>query len=567
MGAFFDPVPIRAADGSEPRIDVLIVGREVVRMTETSETGAAALGGEVVGGRYRLVEILGSGGMGRVWLAEDELLRRPVAVKEMLGPAADRVDIQLQTVREARAAARLDHPGVVKVFDVVWRSERAWIVMEYVRSRSLQIAVQADGPFDHYRAARIGLRVLAALRAAHAAGVLHLDVKPHNVLLADDGRVVLSDFGLAVTREPDGGPAPVVMGSPHYVAPERITPDVRPSPATDLWSLGATLYAATEGRPPFARPATADTLHAVLHDEPHPPRHPGPLTPILMNLLAKNRDDRPAPADLERRLRRIAEAQPIPRPRPSPENPARGLAKVPEASILPAMLPDAPSPDLPRRKRYLVAGAAVVLVGAIGATLALEDRRSGAPAAAPGAIASLSPAATATPSPAAAGACSFGAATAAVEAAKSRIPAGLPSGWVWVRDPTGFALAMPAGWKRSMTGTAVCFQSPQGDGAFTVDSAALVTRKPLDYFRSQEKTAKPAGYHRISMDSLLLRRGGADWEYTWRPDSDTTQHVRRVLLAVTDNRSYLLRWNTDDRDWSRYLPLQRQLVTLFDSAP
>ena len=118
-----------------------------------------------------------------------------------------------------------------------------------------------------------------------------------------------------------------------------------------------------------------------------------------------------------------------------------------------------------------------------------------------------------------------------------------------------------------MSGTAVCFQNPRGDAAFTVDSAALVTRKPLDYFQSQEKTAKPAGYHRISMDLLLLRRGGADWEYTWRPDSDTTQHVRRVLLAVTDNRSYLLKWTTSDRDWSRYRPLQRQLVTLFDSAP
>src|ERR1700760_4702099 len=147
-------------------------------MPETTGPRTAALGGELVGDRYRLQEILGSGGMGRVWLAEDELLRRPVAVKEMLGPAADRVDIQLRTVREARAAARLDHPGVVKVFDVVWRSDRAWIVMEYIQSRSLHTAVQSGGPFDHREAARIGLRVLAALRAAHAARVLHLDVKP-----------------------------------------------------------------------------------------------------------------------------------------------------------------------------------------------------------------------------------------------------------------------------------------------------------------------------------------------------------------------------------------------------
>jgi serine/threonine protein kinase len=302
-------------------------------MTETDRTGTAALGGELVGGRYRLHDILGSGGMGRVWLAEDELLRRPVAVKEMLGPAAGRVDIQLRTVREARAAARLDHPGVVKVFDVVWLSDRAWIVMEYVRSRSLQVAIHADGPMPHREAARIGLRLLAALRAAHAAGVLHLDVKPHNVLLAEDGRVVLGDFGLAVTRDPDGGPEPVLMGSPHYVAPERISAGGRPSPATDLWSLGATLYAATEGRPPFGRARTDASLLAVLHDEPHPARHPGPLTPVLLHLLAKNRDQRPSPADLERSLRQIAEGT-VPRPRRSPESPARGLATVQPASLM-----------------------------------------------------------------------------------------------------------------------------------------------------------------------------------------------------------------------------------------
>jgi eukaryotic-like serine/threonine-protein kinase len=513
-------------------------------MTETTGAGRAALDGDLVGGRYRLREILGVGGMGRVWLAEDELLRRPVAVKEMLGPAADRVDIQLRTVREARAAARLDHPAVVKVYDVVWRAERAWIVMEYVRSRSLHLAVRTGGPLPEHEAARIGLRVLGALRAAHTAGVLHLDVKPQNVLLAEDGRVVLGDFGLAVTTDPDGGPDAVVMGSPYYVAPERITPGEPLGADTDLWSLGATLYTAIQGRPPFARSTVPESLRAVLNDEPDPIADPGPLAPVVLDLLAKDRDDRPDAADLERRLRWIVQGA-IPHQRQT-------VAAM--TQLLPIV-----QPRKPRRRRYVLAGAAVVLAGAVGTAIALDDQR--APAPAPAAI-KEAPATTVPPAPA----CGPGATADPVAAATTRIPAGLPAGWVWFRDPTGFALALPPGWRRSMSGTAVCFQNPAGDAAFTVDSAALVTRRPLDYFQAQERTAKPAGYQRISMDLLLLRRGGADWEYTWRPDSDTVQHVRRVLLAVTDRRSYLLKWSTPDAQWAANDRLQRQLVTFFDSA-
>jgi hypothetical protein len=519
----------------------------------------------------------------------------------MLGPAADLVDVQLRTVREARAAARLDHPGVVKVFDVVWRDDRAWIVMEYVRSRSLYAAVRADGPMGHREAARVGVRLLAALRAAHAAGVLHLDVKPPNVLLAADGRVVLGDFGLAVTRDRDGGPEPVLMGSPFYVAPERISPQGRPSPATDLWSLGATLYAATEGRAPFARDTTEASLLAVLHEEPTPATHPGPLTPVLLDLLAKNRDERPHPADLERRLREIAEGR---IPGKTPAKPARGLARVPATTLPqatypqpappqatppqaapPRATPDIVPPDIvppdivppdivppalaaaarrPRR-RHLIAGAAVavILAGAAGGAIVLDHQRA-APTAVPNPV--LAPSTRAAAAPIAPSPCGTGAEAAAVVPARTRIPAGLPAGWVWFRDPAGFTLALPSGWRRSTSGTAVCFQDPKGDGAFTVDSAALVTRTPLTYFQSQEKAGKPAGYRRISMDVLLMRRGGADWEYTWHPDSDTTQHVRRVLLAVTDNRSYLLKWATPDTGWSRYLQLERRLVALFDSA-
>jgi serine/threonine protein kinase len=275
-------------------------------MTESSAAGAAGtgeVGDGLVAGRYRLVEEIGSGGMGRVWLAQDELLGRRVAVKEITAPPASLPDIR--TLREARAAARLDHPNVVRIFDVLWWSRRSWIVMEYVGPRSLHDAVRAKGPLAHREAARVGLLMLAALRAAHAAGVLHRDVKPQNVLLGPGGRVVLTDFGLA-TDQPEMTVEPVV-GSPYFMAPERLESG-RSGPAADLWSLGATLYDATEGRPPFARPTATRTLVALALEDPDPPHRPGPLTPVILELLTKDPAARPSATALEPRLRRIAEA-------------------------------------------------------------------------------------------------------------------------------------------------------------------------------------------------------------------------------------------------------------------
>jgi len=171
--------------------------------------------------RYRLLESVGSGGMGRVWLARDEMLHRDVAVKEVQPPewmsAAEREDLGQRTLREARTAARLSHPNVVQIYDVVYAEGSPWIVMEYVRSRSLHEVIEAEGPLAPHRVAEIGLKILDALCAAHARGVLHRDVKPHNVLISDDGRVVLTDFGLAtfdgdssVTRAGASGPSPSI---------------------------------------------------------------------------------------------------------------------------------------------------------------------------------------------------------------------------------------------------------------------------------------------------------------------------------------------------------------------
>jgi serine/threonine protein kinase len=243
----------------------------------------------LVAGRYRLHEVVGSGGMGRVWLARDEMLDRDVAVKEFVPPdwmtEAEKDRLRDRTLREARSAGRLNHPHVVRVFDVVHENHQPWIVMEYVPSRSLHEVIHDDGPYSPAAAARIGLAVLDALTAAHRAGVLHRDVKPHNVLIGHDGRVVLTDFGLA-TFVDDGsvtGPG-LVVGSPQYVSPERAR-DGASTVESDLWSFGATLYAAVEGRSPYARETAMATLMALATEAPDPPQKAGLLGPVLTGLL------------------------------------------------------------------------------------------------------------------------------------------------------------------------------------------------------------------------------------------------------------------------------------------
>ncbi|MGW3615381.1 serine/threonine-protein kinase, partial [Micromonospora sp. NPDC005163] len=249
--------------------------------------------------------------MGRVWLARDEMLHRDVAVKEVVPPSwlaeTERAELRLRTLREARTAARLNHPNVVRIYDVVHDRESPWIVMEYVPSRSVQQIIGAEGPLSPQRTARIGLAVLAALRAAHTAGVLHRDVKPHNVLVADDGRVVLTDFGLATFVGGDGAMTEpgMVLGSPQFVAPERAREGVS-NPRTDLWSLGATLYAMVEGRSPYARSSAMATLRALATEPPDPMRRAGSLRPVLTGLLQRDPWRRLTAAEAEPLLRGAA---------------------------------------------------------------------------------------------------------------------------------------------------------------------------------------------------------------------------------------------------------------------
>ncbi|CNG77878.1 Putative serine/threonine-protein kinase PknA [Mycobacterium tuberculosis] len=250
--------------------------------------------------RYRLVTQVGRGGMGTVWQAHDEVLGRDVAVKEVILPHGltdeERAVHHKRTFREARTAARLGHPGVVTVYDVVEEDGRPWIVMELIKARSLDQVIKQDGPLEPRRAAEIGRQMLAALHAAHGAGVLHRDVKPSNVLITGTGRMgeraVLTDFGIATAAgDATLTQTGLVMGSPAYIAPERARGRVA-GPASDLWSLGVTLYAMLHGRSPFERPEPMAALVAVISEEPDPPDKGGRLVPVIEGLLRKNPDQR-----------------------------------------------------------------------------------------------------------------------------------------------------------------------------------------------------------------------------------------------------------------------------------
>ncbi|MEY9993637.1 putative Ser/Thr protein kinase [Streptomyces sp. V4I8] len=266
--------------------------------------------GRLIAGRYRLLAKLGHGGMGTVWRAKDETVDREVAVKEPRVPdhlpERERANAFERMRREARAAARLDHPAVVNVHDVAVVDGQPWIVMELVQGRSLGDALQ-EGTLGARDAARIGLEVLGALEAAHAAGILHRDVKPDNVMLGRHDRVVLTDFGIAqIEGETNLTDTGGFVGSPEYIAPERVLGQ-RPGPASDLWSLGVVLYAATEGVSPFRRSNTPATLQSVLNATPAPPAAAqGPLAEAINGLLQKDPARRPNAAQTRALLEQTA---------------------------------------------------------------------------------------------------------------------------------------------------------------------------------------------------------------------------------------------------------------------
>ncbi|MCD0443787.1 serine/threonine protein kinase [Glycomyces sp. A-F 0318] len=262
--------------------------------------------GDLVADRYQLVDLVGKGGNGSVWRAHDMVLRREVALKEVFLPPdlppAERAQLIDRSRREAQIAAGLSHPSVIRVFDVVEHLGLPWIVMELLQARSLAEILTQDGPLPPRVVAKIGLALVGALQAAHDAGIIHRDVKPGNVLISTDGRCVLSDFGAAQMHQMSGGTTPgKVLGSAHYIAPERAVGHPA-APASDVFSLGVTLYAAVEGRPPFDRGDAVSTMRAVVQEPPESPRHAGPLTPLLGGMLAKDPQQRAPLAQVREEL-------------------------------------------------------------------------------------------------------------------------------------------------------------------------------------------------------------------------------------------------------------------------
>jgi eukaryotic-like serine/threonine-protein kinase len=246
--------------------------------------------GVLLAGRYRLGELAGHGATAMVWRAHDGLLDREVAVKQFRCR-------QPHDVAEAHMAARVRHPNVAAVHDMVTHRGSYCLVMDYHEGGTLAKLLRRGRSLPARVAAPLGLQLLAALQAVHAAGIVHCDVKPANLLLGGDGRLVLIDFGIAESSDGrHSHPARRngdVVGSPPYMAPELVRGEA-PSPAADLWSLGATVYAAVEGRPPFQEDDAASTLAAVLHDPPAPTRRAGRLRPLLDRLLVKDPAERPS---------------------------------------------------------------------------------------------------------------------------------------------------------------------------------------------------------------------------------------------------------------------------------
>ncbi|MCQ4040538.1 serine/threonine-protein kinase [Streptantibioticus rubrisoli] len=331
-------------------------------MATAGETGGD-LTGALLGGRYRVTGEIGRGGMGVVCRARDEVLGREVAVKVLRthtdATAPESADLRVRMQREARAAARVRHSGVITVHDVIEQDGRPVIVMELVDGPSLADVLAERGPMDPREAADTGAKVLDALDAAHQAGVLHRDVKPGNVLLERGGRVVLTDFGIASMEAPGDDAATTLtrggelVGSLDYMAPERAQGQ-QPGPASDIWSLGMTLYAAVEGASPFRRSSVYSTLNAIVTEELPEPRRAGALTPVLRALMHKDPAARPSAAEAREMLQAVAAGT----------EPAVAQPEEPVTQRLAS--PDNGQPPQRRRGRALLAAAAAVAVLAAG---------------------------------------------------------------------------------------------------------------------------------------------------------------------------------------------------------
>ncbi|MGW1433635.1 serine/threonine-protein kinase [Streptomyces griseus] len=401
--------------------------------------------GRLLAGRYRLGEVLGRGGMGTVWRADDETLGRTVAVKELRFPGAIDEDekrrLITRTLREAKAIARIRNNSAVTVYDVVDEDDRPWIVMELIEGKSLAEAIREDGTLTPRRAAEVGLAILDVLRSAHREGILHRDVKPSNVLIAEDGRVVLTDFGIAqVEGDPSVTSTGMLVGAPSYISPERARGH-KPGPPADLWSLGGLLYASVEGCPPYDKGSAIATLTAVMTEPLDPPKNAGPLTEVIYGLLARDPDQRLDDAGARALLNDVINAPDSPAPAPADSTQIMALPPTPAADPLVRRTPKQPkAPKQSPGSGESGEGARDRLRGALRS---VRNAKTPASAAAGAAAASASsPAAAATGSP--------------VAPPKPPSPPGTSAAGA---KPAGSAVAAPAG-GASRTATAASASVP-----------------------------------------------------------------------------------------------------------
>ncbi|MCX4982913.1 serine/threonine-protein kinase [Streptomyces sp. NBC_00572] len=576
-------------------------------MEHSQNTGAGLL----LAGRYRLGESIGRGGMGKVWRAHDEVLHRVVAVKELTAgrfvAEADRLVLHARTQKEARAAARITHPGVVTVHDVLEHDDRPWIVMQYVDGPSLADAAKEKGPIDPHEAARIGLHVLGALRAAHAAGVLHRDVKPGNVLLARDGRVLITDFGIAAIE----GDATItrtgeLVGSIDYLAPERVRGG-DPGPASDLWSLGATLYTAVEGTSPFRRTSPISTMQAVVAEEPPYPEKAGPLAPVIVALLRKDPEQRPQADEAGRMLLDAMEGR----------TPAAAQAYVPtqrvaredldpagdgSGSVLDIVTlgdePDgtgptgtsrastpAPTAQWPHPPRGSEASQTPHLSPSAQRELSgSQSSRSRSPL--PHGPAPSQP--TLVPPPAAsgrgrwrtavlaallAGLVAGGAVFAAMNyagggkggrptatgSAPSKATQGTgndtPDGWHRVVDPKGFSLLVPKGWKRQTEGDNIDYTPDNGRHRIRINiDASPDFENPYMHALDLERiVAKRMEYTRVKLGQTTYRDQvrSSLWEFTWteKRDFPGPRHAIDLMYYTDDGTEYAIYMSSPESSW------------------
>jgi len=509
--------------------------------------------------------------MGRIWLALDEALHRYVAVKEVVPPAGlttgDLEEMLPRTLREARTAARLNHPNVVRVYDVFITDGAPWIVMEYLPSRSLYQVVAEEGPLSPAWAAQVGLGVLAALRAAHAVGVVHRDVKPGNVLITDDDRVVLTDFGLARTLgHPSITRSGVIIGSPAFMAPERAAQDST-GPESDLWSLGATLYFAVEGRSPYDRGSTMATLAALATEQPPHANRSGALWPVLQGLLRRDPRARWDAATTERALRKVAGPAPAPRAkagRPAwvPWAKAGRPAEAPPAEA-PAAEANTVTESRPRSDagpgRLTVSVLAVLALVSTFAALVLRGEatpdRPGAAASPPAtAIGPSADQPTPSPSPS----------PADPDPTSTSPSAGLvlPPGWHMYTDVTGFSVAVPASWPVSREGTMVYFREPGGGRVLGIDQTDEPKPDPVADWAGKERYRVARGdfpgYRRVRLIAVDYFIKAADWEFTHLRNGRRV-HVNNRGFITSPTQAYGMWWSTADRSWARYLP-QLELI-------